>query len=475
MEKLQTLLESLTAAEGVPSGIIGLRRGGKLTVFAAGYADRERKLVPNEDTIYAIGSCSKAFIAAAVCMLQEEGKLDLNSPVKRYLPDFRLYTQALTDGLTLRDMLSHSSGLSTHDLLYESVLDDLDIRELVRRMRYMPPKMPFRYGMNYQNHMFALASLLVEEVSGMPWQVFLKTRIFDPLGMSRTFCDLEDFMGEDNYAKPYSRDPDGGVTESFFDPVFRAVAAAGCINSTVHDMDQWLRLQLGRGELEGLRVFSPESAELLFSPQTIIRRGEFFPFSFDEIGAVSYGLGWCLQYFYGHKMVAHGGSINGFRALAAFLPADGVCFSILCNLEGTSLHELMAYQIAAELLGHGGVNWVEKITAAVAPPMRARQEAEARFWAALDANAKPPLPLDRYCGRYRSELYGTMELSVRNGTLSAVLGTMTLELFYAGGEKFAARRPGKDRRYEIDFKREGDRPTGFTWNPDTPVFFEALP
>ena len=470
MEKIHALLEGMTAREGIPSAIIGVRRGDHLEILSTGLADIETGLAPNLHTIYPIGSCSKAFVATAICMLQEEGLLGLDAPVKRYLPDFALYTEALTEALTLRDMLSHNSGLSTHDLLYESILESLDIRKVVALMAHMPPLLPFRYAMHYQNHMFTLACLLVEAVTGMTWDTFLRQRIFEPLGMSRTFCDLADCIEDANMARPYVRGGDGKPQRAHYEDIYRAVAAAGCINSTIHDMDIWLRLQLGRGQLGALRIFSQKSARLLHDMQNIIRPQEFYPFDFEDIEAKSYGLGWCIQYMYGRKLVAHGGSIRGFRTLAAFLPEDDACFTILCNLEGTSFQDMMAYQLAAQLLGHGEDDWIGRIAADMGPKMQTAGEAESAFRAGL-VGKTAALPAAAYTGSYTGDIYGPLEISEDDSGLTARIGTLTMTLLPMGGHDFAAIYRDKNKRYTLSFICQEGAAASVTWNPDGPVVF----
>lgn len=473
MKEFWHVLEDNAAREKIPSVAVAIRQGEDFSFYGTGNADVANGLAPDENTIYPIGSCSKAFIATAIMMLCEDGKLSLNDPVNKHLSDFKLYTDDLTKELTIRDMLSHNSGLSRHDLLYEVYPQGLPMRELVRRMRYMPPVAPFRYRMLYQNHMFTLASLLVEEVSGIPWNEFLQARIFRPAGMTRTFCNLEDCAADANRAKPYKRSADGSIVETEFQDVFESVAAAGSISSTSHDMDRWLRLQLGRGVIDGTRIFTENSARHLHSMQNIIRPGEFFPFDVDELDFESYGLGWLIQTQYGHKMVAHGGAIRGFRTLACFLPDDDMSFTVICNLDGTNFHEMIAYQLSATLLGHEQDNWLEKVMKSVMPAMMAQAESEKAFWASVNPAATPTLPFTAYCGQYASDLYGNMEIaqSKTDTSLFMKLGALEMDLICLGNDSFECKLPG-GKHCALTFIQKDGAVIGADWKPETMLRFQ---
>ena len=215
----------------------------------------------DENTIYAIASASKAFIATAVCILCDEGKCDLDKPVKAYLPDFEMYDSYMTEHLTVRDALGHRSGLPRHDIMW---LNDRDITiyDVVHRLRYLPPAFEPRARMHYQNLMFTLATVLTEKLSGQRWQDFVTERILKPLGMTRTYLNASDYRGKvPNQAEPYQYR--GGQLERMAYNDISHLGSCGCISSTVHDLDRWARLQLGRGQFEGKRVFSEKMADQL--------------------------------------------------------------------------------------------------------------------------------------------------------------------------------------------------------------------
>ncbi|MDR2454347.1 MAG: beta-lactamase family protein [Bifidobacteriaceae bacterium] len=462
-------LAGLAQAEGIPGLLLATRAGDDFAVAATGAADLATGRGLDADTIFPIGSCSKAFIAAAVAILVDDAAIGYDDPVAELVPGFELATPELTAGLRVRDMLSHNSGLARHDAIFEVQPAGLDARGLVRRLRLMAPVAPLRYRMSYQNHMYVLASVLVSEVAGEPWDQFLARRVLGPAGMRRTFARLEDFAGDPNVAFPYGPRAGGEPARLAFDDVYALAGAAGCMASTARDMDRWLRLQLGRGQIEGRRIFSEAAAAALHSPQTIIRPGEFFPFEAPELDFRSYGLGWTIQTMHGRKLVAHGGAIRGFRTLAGFAPEAEAAFFIAGNLDRMTIHEPLGLEVAARLLGWEEDDWLGKLGAIMAPAAAAAAASEAEFWAGA-AGAAPAHPEAAYTGRYSSELYGQAEIRRGPGGLEAAMGQVRLELRPVGGDAFASVLPS-GLRCPLAFEVAAGRATSFEWNPDTPVRF----
>ncbi|MBQ9966911.1 MAG: beta-lactamase family protein, partial [Clostridia bacterium] len=292
-KKLDLVIADMMSTFKVPSIMVSVSRGGETFYCGGGIADLETGAKADENTIYAIASASKAFIATSICMLADEGKLSLDEPVKTYLPGFKMYDTYMTEHLTMRDAMSHRSGLPRHDVTWV-VHPELNIRDLVYMLRYMEPAFAPRARMNYQNHMFSLATVVVEEVSGMTWDAFVKERILDPLGMTRTYCLPAQFRGiADNVAQPNAL-INGEVRPIPYLDISN-VGCAGCVSSSVRDLAIWARLQAGEGELDGVRYFSKERANDLHTPQMIIKPGEMTDMYFPEVTHTAYGLGWFIE------------------------------------------------------------------------------------------------------------------------------------------------------------------------------------
>ena len=359
-KRLDDVIDEMRRVFRVPSIMAAVTVGGKTFYCGGGSADIEAGKAVDENTVYAIASASKAFIAAAVCILADDGRISLDEPVKKYLLDFAMYDRYMTDHMTMRDAMSHRTGLPRHDLTWYS-RPDMTIMDTVHILRYMPPAFEPRTRMHYQNHMFTLATVLVETVSGMKWYDFVSERILRPLGMDRTFCIPSQFLGrDDNTAMPYAL-KDGEICKVPFLDISSSVGCAGCICSTVHDLAIWARLNAGRGSLDGVRIYSEARADDLHMPQMIIKPGEMSPMHFDEVTHTAYGLGWFIESYRGHTLVHHGGTIDGYKSLVGFLPGEDISFAVLSNLNGNQTPAALGYAICDMALDLEPFDWCSKM------------------------------------------------------------------------------------------------------------------
>ena len=252
----------------VPGFAIAIVKDDRV-VFAKGYGVLELGKAPavDENTLFAIASNSKAFTAAALAILVDEGKLKWDDKVTKYLPSFELYDSYVTRELTIRDLLSHRSGLATFggDLLwYES---EYSRDEILRRIRFLKPSSSFRSRFGYQNILFLAAGEVVAKVSGKSWDEFVKERFFGPLAMKRTVTIHADLLTSANVATPHN-EVAAKIRAIRYGKVDN-IGAAGGIKSSVADMAQWLRLQLGRGTYEGRKLFSSTASREMWTPHTV--------------------------------------------------------------------------------------------------------------------------------------------------------------------------------------------------------------
>jgi CubicO group peptidase (beta-lactamase class C family) len=304
----------------VPGVAIAIVKGDQI-VLAKGYGVRKigEPAVVDEHTLFAIGSSSKAFTAASVAILVDQGKLKWDDPVTKYLPGFEMYDPYVTRELTVRDLLTHRSGLQRGDFLWYG--SELDRDEIVRRARFIKPSWSLRSTFGYQNIMYLTAGQLVARVSGKTWDEFIQQRIFAPLSMTSSSTSITAFKTADNVASPHAK-----VDEKVSAIPWRNIdniAPAGSINSNVLDMAQWVRLQLNQGAIKNERVFSAAAAKEMHASQTIIRFEPPYAMWYPDAHFLNYGMGWFLSDYRGRKVVEHGGAIDGMRAEVAVIPAAG--------------------------------------------------------------------------------------------------------------------------------------------------------
>ncbi|MBI4541083.1 MAG: serine hydrolase [Gemmatimonadetes bacterium] len=405
---LDAYVEQAMQAWGVPGLAIAVVKNDQM-VYARGFGVKElgKPDRVDEHSLFAVGSTSKAFTAAAVGMLVDEGRLGWDDRVVERLPGFQLYDPYVTREMRVRDLLTHRSGLSRGDRLWYG--STYDREEILRRVRYLQPTWGFRTRYGYQNIMFLAAGQMLARIAGMSWDDLVRTRIFEPLGMRRTNTSVLVLKDDPNVAMPHVRAEDGVHPVPYRN--IDNIAPAGSINSSVRDMAQWIRLQLGEGSYEGQRLVSPEAIREMHAAQMLQRidpeSEELFPTTHFQ----AYGLAWSLQDYHGRKLAQHGGGIDGMAARVALMPEEELGVVILSNLGGNGLVGALAYRIFDAYLGVAARDW-SGIYLERAGRSRERAEAEARRLAdARIRDTRPSLVLERYAGTYVDSLYGPVQVT----------------------------------------------------------------
>jgi CubicO group peptidase (beta-lactamase class C family) len=389
-------------------------------IYARGYGVREvgKPDAVDERTIFAIGSSSKAFTAAAVEMLVDEKKVSLDAPIAAYLPGFQLFDPYATRELTVRDVLTHRSGLARGELAWYGSGFDRD--EILRRVRFLQPTWSFRSQFGYQNIMYLAAGQVVAHVSGMSWDDFVQRRLFQPLGMRSSTTSVRALGGQTDLAAPHAE-----VNDTVRAVAWRNIdnmAPAGSINSNVVDMAQWVRLQLGGGKYDGKQLVSKRMIDESHTPQTVIRVDSAAKALNPETHFQSYGFGWFLQDYRGREVWQHGGNVDGFTALVAMLPEERTGIVILTNMNGTGLPTALMNKIWDLQLKAPARDWAGDMRARTERTLARAREAQKRADAQRVPNTKPSLPLAAYAGTYADSLYGQVDVREQNGKLALKFG-----------------------------------------------------
>ncbi len=436
----------------VPGAAVAVVKDGR-TVYAKGFGlrDVDEKLPVTPDTVFAIGSCTKAFTAAALCLLADRGAIGLDVPVRDVMPAFRLFDDYATAHVTPRDMLLHRTGLPRYDALI-TLRPDLTRQGLVDALRHLEPNKELRAGFEYSNLMYAAAGRLVEVVSGTSWEEFVSERFFAPLGMASAGFSTKDPPDAPDFAKPYTLRRDR-ITEIPFRDI-TPFGPAGSINASVTDMARWLAFQLGDGRFGDVPILSKKAMPLMHTPQIITPYGEPNP----EIPFGGYGLGWGVTAYRGHLLVLHDGEIDGFKALASLMPDDDLGVAVLTNRTGTPLPEIVAFQVYDRLLGLSPFPWSDRAKARRAETEKTEAARKDVARKAPGTPAPPTHPLTEYAGTYVHPAFGQVVVSHRDGTLGATLGGETIPLVHTAYDVF---RTGQSQE-----ARDRDEP-----DPDLSVKF----
>ncbi len=386
-------------------------------IFAKGYGVREmgKADAVDENTLFAIASNSKAVTAAALAILVDEGKIKWDDPVTKYLPWFQLYDPWVTRELTVRDLLSHRCGLATFggDLLwYETTYSR---EEILRRIRFLKPTTSFRSRFGYQNIMFLAAGEIIPVVTGKSWDDFIRERFFGPLGMRRTTTSVSALNGIPNVATPHN-EMDGRLRVIRYSKVDN-IGGAGAINSSVAEMAEWIRLQLGRGKHNGKQVFSNAASREMWTPQTIVGGVSESAERFNPTRHFNlYGMGWLISDYHGRKVVSHGGGLDGMISQVAMMPEENLGIVVLTNSE-TPAANILVNKVFDVFIGAPARDWSADYLAQRKGSESARQEAEKRIERERAAGSRPSLDLARYAGTYTGQLYGDASVAIEDGRI----------------------------------------------------------
>jgi len=409
-EGFDNFVEQVMKELKVPGLAIAVVKDGKV-IYAKGfgYRDVEKGLRVTPDTLFAIGSCSKAFTAAALGILVDEKKIEWDKPVRQYMPDFMLYDEYATAHLSPRDLVTHQSGLPRHDLVWYG--SPVSRKELYERLRYLEPSRQLHAKFQYNNLMFMTAGLLVERASGSTWEQFVRTRILDPLGMKNTNFSVNDSQKAEDFAVPYD-EIKGEIKRIPFRNI-DAIGPAGSINSSVNEMSNWIMMQLSNGKFDGKQVVPEAALKETQTPQ-IVAGGEL---RYDEDFYSSYGMGWGVTSFRGHLLLAHSGGIDGFISQVRLLPRDKAGIVILTN-SASGASGVIANDVADRLLGAVPAPWAQRAKDAAARSKEAQAKQKAASDSAKKQGTQTSHPIKDYAGQYEHPAYGVVNIALQGEQLT---------------------------------------------------------
>lgn len=473
---VQKQLEAMLQTHKVPSVSVTIYHKGQYQHFTAGYKDLETKTAPDNDTLYAIGSCTKSFTAGAIAILCDRGLLELDAPVRRYIPEFEMYDPYVSTNLTIRDMLCHRCGLPRHELAWYSRLEEFTEESLLAIFQHLEPNQPFRYKMQYQNLMYALAGFVISRVSGMPWADFIEENIIKPLELGTVSYDAGDLLASDRHATGCRLQP-SGVNKEVSYATLGPMNAAGSMGMSSCQLAMWDVLLMNEGAVNGRQIISKEMVREMTSPQMLVSDPIAAPLQ-GILSMPSYGLGLFVENFRGHKVIQHGGHIDGFIADQCFLPSEDFACTVLTNSEAPFGARTIRYSLLDAVLGFTEKDWVKDFADY---HTQITQTAETQKEIISDPNAPCPVTLEKICGEYHNPGYGAVTVTTDNEILFLKLGTLTLEGRHFRNQYFIFTEdhvlPGVRLEGYADLNIEGEI-TGLGIKLDTasdkPVYFTRI-
>ncbi|MVT49156.1 serine hydrolase [Bradyrhizobium yuanmingense] len=391
----------------VPGAALAVVQDGEVVLTRAyGQRDVEADLPVTPHTHFVICSITKSFTATAIALLHNDGLLDWSKPVRDYLPEFRFSDAVATERVTIRDLLSHQSGLPRHDWIH--VPGDLSPAEMLPLMRHLELSRDIRAAWQYNNLCYNAAGLLIERLSGKSFESFLRSRLTDPLGMTVSFS-LDELAAGPEPARPYMIDVDTRLPALQL-PI--RTTAAGAINTSVVDLANWMRLHLGRGEFAGERLLPAELIGQLHAPLTLTAKSEF-----SEFGHGHYALGFQTNTYQGERIVSHSGGWVGWGSLMTLVPDAGIGVAVLTNRSPSEVTSILTYYIIDRLRGREPVDWFARFRkirddfiAHIPVDKGTRQKAR-------HPDTKPAHALSAYAADYAHPAYGVISIRERDGAL----------------------------------------------------------
>jgi CubicO group peptidase (beta-lactamase class C family) len=453
----------------VPGIAIAVVKDGKV-VATQGFGVRKLGEPAKVDgkTLFEIASNSKAFTAAALAMLVDEGKLAWDDPVTKHLPDFQMYDAYVTHEMTVRDLLTHRSGLGlgAGDLLWWPTTS-FSTDEIIHKLRYIRPATSFRNSYAYDNLLYIVAGKIIAQKSGKSWGDTVRERILAPVGMTSTTTSLLENAGNPNVSNAHSK-IDGKIAAVKAMPVANAVGAVG-INTNAEDIARWMTVLLDGGKLEGKdaegkdkRLFSAAQGREMWTAQTPMKISEPKPaLAATRPNFYAYGLGFQLRDYKGMKLAMHGGALQGFYSRVLLVPDAKLGIAILTNAESGGALSALQYRLLDQYLGAAPSDWI-KLVADVENEAHAKELARQKTASTTRAaKSQPSLALAAYDGEYQDAWYGKATIkAVGNKRVISFERTPDLvgELEHFQHDTFIAR--WKERNFNADAY------VTFSLNPD---------
>jgi CubicO group peptidase (beta-lactamase class C family) len=437
-------------APGVGVGIVV---NDKL-VFAKGYGyrDYEKKLPFTPATMSPIASNTKLFTAIAAGMLVEEGKLTWDKPIRESVPSIRFFNDPLNDSVTLRDMLSHRTGITRHDTIWYK--SDFTRKQLFEKLVYLEPEQPMRTTFLYNNLMFAAVGYLIELQSGQTWEQFVKHRIFDPLQMNSTAYSIAEMLQRPEFGVGFTERRDS--FELYKIPYYEdisGVAPCGAIVSNIEDMSHWLIALMNHGQYKDKQVLPPEVLKATLRPAIALPNTALETRGWSEMLNMDYGMGRETASYRGHLITMHGGDLPGFHTQVSFMPQDriGVIVFEIGN-HSQPLYNIVSYNVYERLLGMDQTPWSERQLAIRLKNKKAGTESRTKANEGRVPDTKPSHPLADYAGAYENPAYGVMAIGLKDNQLQFDFHKIKLAMTHFHYDRFDTPDDEIDGKWSVNFR-----------------------
>ncbi|NNC82308.1 MAG: serine hydrolase [Flavobacteriales bacterium] len=407
VDKIDRYIEKAHLDWEIPGVAIAIVHQGE-QVLAKGYGVRSTATEDpvTENTLFAIASNTKAFISAAIAGLVEEEKLSWDDKVVDHLPYFELYDPYVTSQFTVADLLCHRSGLGTFsgDLLWYG--SDLSREEVIANAAKLEPQFGFRAGYGYQNIMYMAAGEVIEEVTGVPWDDYIRKRFLHPLGMTNTLSSVTELQYHADHAEPHN------MIDGEQQPIdwvkWDNMGPAGSLISSVSDLSAWIDLQLNKGQKDSTVFWTEESSNRMWTIHTPKPLSNWHRNNFPSKHFAGYGLGWDLFDYHGRLIANHGGGYDGFISQTILVPEEELGFVILTNSNNFFPYAMMYHILDLYLAPDEAQDWGAYMLELKKQGDQRKKDQEAAMEDSRQVDTTPSLSLEAYVGEYHDPKYGSV-------------------------------------------------------------------
>ncbi|GAB4017866.1 serine hydrolase [Spirosoma migulaei] len=420
--QIDALVQRTLTTFDVPGIAVAVIKDGKV-IHSKGYGVRSLKTNQkvDENTLFGIASNSKAFTAAALGILMDEGKLAWDDKVIDYIPEFRMYDPYVTEAFTIRDLLTHRSGLGlgAGDLMFWPDSSNFTMKDIIHNLRYLKPVSGFRTKYDYDNLLYMVAGEVVERVSGKSWEAFVEERIMNPLGMNRSAGSYSRLTDKVNVIDAHA--PVDGKVQVISRDMFRFGYSAGGINSSVADMSKWVICQLSKGkygEHGSKQLFSEKRQADMWGAQTILPVSPT-PTPPYNTHFAAYGLGWGLSDVKGYKQVTHTGGLAGMVTQVTLLPELQLGIIVFTNQQSGAAFSAITNTIKDSYLGLPPTDWIQVYNDRVKKGQEEADKITKGIWESIGREQKnntTPVDFAAYAGTYHDTWFGDVVISQKTGT-----------------------------------------------------------
>jgi CubicO group peptidase (beta-lactamase class C family) len=432
---------------------VGIVVGDKL-VFAKGYGyrDYEKKLPFTPGTVCPIASNTKLFTAVAAGMLVEEGKLNWDKPVRESVPTIRFNNEQLNNTVTLRDMLSHRTGITRHDTIWYK--SDFTRKELFDRLKYLEPQEPMRQAFLYNNLMFAGVGYMIELQSGKTWEEFVRQRILQPLDMKSTGYTIAEMVKAPEHGVGFTekRDSFDLYRLPYYEDI-EGVAPCGAIVSNIEDLSHWLIALINDGVYHGKQVLPADVLKQTLQPAIGLPNTAAEQRGFWEVLNAAYGMGRQTASYRGHLITYHGGDLPGFHSQVSFLPKEkiGVVVFVVGN-HTAPLYNYVTYNVYERLLGLDQTPWIQRGLDIRLKGKAAGTEARKKAGEDRVPGTKPSHALADYIGEYENPAYGVLKIGLKGTELQFDFHKMKMAMAHFHYDRFDTPDDEQDGKWSVNFR-----------------------